>query len=180
MAANGVTYISAAGNYGSKSYEKVFNPTTPPTGVTGQAHNFGSSIYQKLTLVPGTYTIVLQWEDDVYSLRGNTGTQTDLDIYLANNDGSTLFGFNRFNIGGDPIEVLPFTVNENTVTNLLITKSAGSNVKFKYIIFRGEASIEQISGSEKGTIVGQANAAGAITVGAVLYTNTPSSGVFQQ
>ena len=33
----------------------------------------GGDIYQSLTLVPGTYTIVLQWEDDVYSLNPASG-----------------------------------------------------------------------------------------------------------
>jgi hypothetical protein len=173
--AAGVTYVSAAGNYGTKSYEAQFSPAIAPPGTFGEAHNFGSSVYQRLVLVPGTYTIVLQWDDDVYSLKNNTGTQTDLDIWLSNLDGTPLFGFNRNNLGGDPIEVLPFNVNETTTTNIIVSKAAGPNVRFKYIIFRGEGIIDDPSAGA-GTIVGQANAAGAISVGAVLFLNTPAYG----
>ncbi|HET7118358.1 MAG TPA: hypothetical protein VFI29_17815, partial [Hanamia sp.] len=114
-AAKGVAYFSAAGNYGNQSYEGIFNPAPAPTGITGTAHNFGGGdIYQTITLTPGTYTIVLQWQDGIYSSgQPQGGTQNDLDIYLVDNNGNVLFGFNRNNIGGDPIEVLPFTVSKN-------------------------------------------------------------------
>jgi len=65
VAAKGVAYFSAAGNYGNQSYEGIFNPTIAPFGITGTAHNFGGGdIYQTITLTPGTYTAVLQWQDD--------------------------------------------------------------------------------------------------------------------
>jgi hypothetical protein len=169
----GVTYFSAAGNYGVKSYEGEFVAGGLPTGLaTGVAHNFGGSIYQQLQLPPGTYTMVLQWQGDIFTL-GGTGTQTDLDIYLVGLGGLPLFGFNRINMGGDPIEVLPFTVNEATTTQLMIVNAGGPNVRFKYIIFRGEGTILNNTGVTS-TIVGQANATGAISIGAVLYTNTPA------
>lgn len=126
VSGQGVTYVTAAGNFGNKSYEGVFNATTPPSGYNGTAHNFGGGdIYQNISLTPGTYTIVLQWEDGFYSLDQGTGAQTDLDIFLTNNNGATLFGFNRNNIGGDPVEVLPFTVTSPTTTNILITRANG-------------------------------------------------------
>jgi hypothetical protein len=124
------------------------------------------------------YTIVLQWQDAIYSLgQTQTGTVNDLDIYLTDNNVATLFGFNRNNIGGDPIEILPFTVTANTQTNIMIIRAAGSgNVNLKYIIFRGDATINEYN-TGTSTIVGQANADGAITIGAVRYTNTPAYGV---
>ncbi|KAF0239979.1 MAG: subtilase family, partial [Chitinophagaceae bacterium] len=64
VVANGITYVSAAGNYGSKAYESTFVPGAAPAGMTGQAHVFGSGkVFQKLSLAPGNYTIVLQWDD---------------------------------------------------------------------------------------------------------------------
>lgn len=172
----GVSYFTAAGNYGNKSYQNTFNPIAAPSGLAGTAHNFGGGdIYQNISLTPGFYTIVLQWEDDFYSLgQTTTGTTNDMDIYLADNNGTTLFGFNRNNIGGDPLEILSFNATLNTTTNLLITRAAGSGgVNFKYIIFRGEPIINEHNLGNS-TIVGQANAAGALTVGAVLYTNSPA------
>lgn len=175
----GVSYFTAAGNFGNKSYRSNFNPVPAPDTLSGFAHDFGGGdIYQSLSLAPGTYTIVLQWEDKFYSLDPSSlGAKNDFDIYLRDNNGNTLFGFNRNNIGGDPIEVLPFTVTTNTTTNIMIVRASGSdNVPFKYVVFRGEPVINEYN-SGTSTIVGQANAAGAMTVGAVLYSNTPAYGV---
>lgn len=176
----GVTYFTSAGNFGDRSYEGIFNPVPAPAPLTGNAHDFSNGdIYQSISLTPGNYLVVLQWEDDFYSINQNqAGTQNDLDIYLTYDNGVTLFGCNRSNLNGDPIEVLPFTVSQNTNSNILITRSAGnsSNVHFKYIFFRGAPTFNEYhTGSS--TIVGQGNATGAITLGAVLYSNTPPFGV---
>lgn len=190
VTANGVSYVTAAGNFGVKSYESIFQPAAgnPPSGLVGKAHDFGGGdIFQNDSikgsiLQPGIYTIVLQWEDDIYSLGNNTGTVNDLDIYLTDNNGVTLFGFNRNNIGGDPIEVLPFTVTANTATNILVVNASASstattsNLRFKYVVFRGELKINEYNQGNS-TIVGQGNAVNAITVGAALYSNTPAYGV---
>jgi hypothetical protein len=80
----GVTYFTAAGNFGNKSYEGVFNPVAPPSGLSGAAHNFsdsGTDILQHVTLPAGTYIIVLQWEDSIYSLGELPGAANDLDIF---------------------------------------------------------------------------------------------------
>ncbi|NTW26077.1 MAG: S8 family serine peptidase, partial [Lentimicrobium sp.] len=175
----GVAYFSAAGNYGSKSYQGTFNPAAPPPGTSGQAHNFagsnGSDILQSISVAEGNYTVVLQWDDggDFYS------TSTDMDIYLVNGNGSTLFGFNRNNIGKSAIEVLPFTVAPGGAqANIMIINSSGSsNVLVKYIVFRGELTMNEYGNSGSSTIVGQANAEGAMAVGAVLFSNTPAYGV---
>jgi hypothetical protein len=189
VSALGVNYVTAAGNFGEKSYESLFNPAAAPAGLTGKAHNFGggdilqSDSVKGTPLSPGTYTIVLQWEDDIYSLGGSlTGTKNDLDIYLADDQGIPLFGFNRNNIGGDPIEILPFTVTANTTTNILVVNASApanattSNIRFKYVVFRGDLKINEYQQGSS-TIVGQGNSNEAITVGAALYTNTPAFGV---
>lgn len=173
-----IVYISSAGNFGNKSYASVFNPVPAPAGIIGEAHDFGGGdIYQNVSLIPGNYTIVLQWQDSIYSLgQTSTGTNNDIDIYLTDDFGNTLFGFNRNNLFGDPIEILPFTVTDTTESNILIVRAAGSqNVPFKYIVFRGEMSINEYQTGQS-TIVGHANAEGAITVGAVYYGYTPEFG----
>lgn len=175
----GVSYFTAAGNFGSKSYRNQFHPVAAPSGITGFAHDFGGGdINQSLSLAPGTYTIVLQWDDDIYSLDPSTlGAKNDFDIYLTDNSGNILFGFNRNNLGGDPIEVMPFTVTSSSQSNIMIIRAAGSGiVDLKYIVFRGEPVINEYNAGTS-TIVGQANSAGAMTVGAVLYSNTPAYGV---
>ncbi len=179
VASQGVSYFSAAGNFGNKSYQSTFSTAAAPAGITGVAHDFGGGdILQEVLLTPGSYTIVLQWADSIYSLgQSQTGTKNDLDIYLTNNNGTTLFGFNRNNIGGDPLEVLSFNVTQNTSSNIMIIRAAGTdNVLLKYVVFRGELIINEYN-SGTSTIVGQANAEGAMAVGAVGYTQTPAFGI---
>jgi hypothetical protein len=181
VTSEGVAYFSAAGNFGSRSYQSTFYPVTAPPGITGQAHNFaggtgGTDIYQSISLTAGNYTVVLQWDD------GTAGNQTnsDFDIYLSRPNGTTLFGFNHVNTGGAPIEVLPFTVTgDSAQTNLMIIRSAGTGAAtLKYVVFRGNIVINEYANSGgSSTLVGQANASGAIAVGAVLYSNTPEYGV---
>ena len=84
----GVSYFSAAGNFGSKSYEGIFKPVAAPSGygATVKAHDFSNGanpstgIYQSVTLPTGDYTVVLQWEDSIYSLGQLPGALNDLDI----------------------------------------------------------------------------------------------------
>jgi hypothetical protein len=179
---DGVAYFSAAGNFGNQSYENMFSGVSAPSGYTGEAHNFANAypdstdIYQSISLTAGVYTIVMQWEDSIYSLGQLPGARTDLDIYLVDNFGTRIFGFNRNNIGADPIEVMPFIVRGASQANIMVIKKSGIPAKFKYIVFRGQAVINEYN-SGTGTCVGQANAEGAMAVGAVLYSNTPSYGV---
>ncbi len=179
VASQGVSYFSAAGNFGVKSYENIFDSAAAPSGILGAAHNFGGGdIKQSISLAPGIYTIVLQWEDNIYSLKQLPGALNDLDIYLTDNNGNKLFGFNRNNIGADPLEVLPFTVTGTSQTNIMIVRALGTgNVRFKYIVFQGNLTMNEFANTGSSTLVGQGNAAGAMAVGAVLYKNTPAFGV---
>ena len=180
----GVSYFTSAGNFSNKSHEQNYRPVAPPAGFPAgtTAHDFNGSgdIYQRIKLKPGSYTIVLQWEDDIYSI-GQTqsgGTKNDFDLYLTDLSGNIICGYNRDNTFGDPFEFLAYTVSNNVTevdANILITRAnAGtSNPRFKYVIFRGDAVIAEYQ-SGASTIVGQANAAGAITVGAINYFKTPA------
>lgn len=178
VVAQGVTYFTSAGNFGTKSYEGVFNGVTNTSILpTGQIHKFGNTatdIYQTVKLKPGSYTMVLQWNDEFHSLGSANGVQTDMDLYLVGSTGFTLFGFNRSNLFGDPFEVCPFTVTEETSVKLMVARASGTgNVRFKFIIFRGEANIQDYQ-SGNSSIVGHSNADGAIAVGAMLYKDIPS------
>jgi len=126
----GVTYFTSAGNFGKRSYEAAFNGVSNTAAIPApaQVHQFGSNaseIYQTVLLKPGSYTIVLQWDDQFHSL-GDDGVQTDLDLYLVGANGFTLFGFNRSNLSQDPFEVCPFTVKEQTEAKLMIVRASGT------------------------------------------------------
>lgn len=180
VTAQGVSYFSSAGNFGSRSYQKAFTSAPAPAPFTGSAHNFGGGdVTQRISLTEGVYTIVMQWVDQFYTIGSSgSGAQNDLDIYLLDDAGAILFAFNRDNLGGDPIEVLPFTVvGGSAVANLVITKAAGTQSPLvKYLVFRGDLLIAEYN-TNSSTITGQANAAGSMTVGAVLFSNTPAYGV---
>ena len=176
--AQGVTYFSSAGNFGSRSYESNFIASPAPNTIR---HDFGSgSSLQKLQLEPGQYIIVLQWDDDFYSLGSTSGAANDLDIYLAEDNGNILYGFNRNNLGADPVEIMPFIVLNPTSTNIVIERAAGNGAQlpFKYVVFRSgnNGNFEALPAANASTVVGHANAEGAITVGAVRYDNTPAYG----
>ena len=186
---DGGMYFSAAGNFGSRSYSDTFTPAPFPNI---NRHDFGGGEFlQSVELGTGEYIIVLQWEDEFYSLGSPNGASIDLDIYLVEDDGTILYGFNRDNNGdavngvpgGDPIEVLPFSVVSPTTSNIMIEMDGfGPMPNFKYVVFRAgdEGIFETIpslsQGSDASTIVGHANSDGATAIGAVRYTNTPAFG----
>ena len=182
VANQGVTYFSAAGNFANRSYEKDFNPIQVPTGglfAGKMAHNFGGGdMFQHVRLAPGDYTIVFQWVDDIYSFSETSGTNNDMDIYLTpNTDGTSLFGFNRDNTHGDPIEFIPFTIppgQDSVDANIfVVNNTSGSNPsRIKYIVFRGGMRIMEYNEGNS-TLVGQANAIGAIAVGAARFDKVP-------
>lgn len=195
VSANGVSYFTSAGNFGNKSFEGVFNPVSDPSiqlplksgewGSNGRVHQFVNGTTQKINVKPGqngpaVYMIVLQWDDPLYSV-DQTGSLYDLDIYLKDFKNTPLFGFNRNNANGDPIEILSFTITAPTTIDLLIARECEScgtdldtnkGIKFKYVVFRGELDPEDPNNIKASTIIGHANATGAMSVGAVLYANT--------
>lgn len=179
---NGVAYFTSAGNFGAQSYQSIFSYSDISIpGTNGKAHRFGTNadgtddIYQQITVKPGKYTFVLQWDDNGSSF---PETNTDLDIYITNGEGMGMLGYNKVNNGENPIEVLPFFVSVTTTTNLVIVNVTNTDpVNFKYIIFRGDTLLEEVEYTDgTSTIVGHANSEGAMTVGAIRYDNTPAFG----
>ena len=86
--ANGVSYFTSAGNFGSRSYQSTFNASAS----NPLRHDFGGgNSTQNLSLDVGSYIVVLQWDDDFYSFGSNSGASNDLDIYLAGDDGTILY-----------------------------------------------------------------------------------------
>ena len=121
---------------------------------------------------------MLQWDDFFYSdePKGGSpaGAEYDFDIYLADLQGNILFGLNRNNISGDPIEILFFNVSAATAkANLIIEKVSGppAPVNLKYVVFRSSTGFSQEHNLGTGTIVGHATNPNAITVAATRYDN---------
>ena len=190
---DGKFHFTSAGNLANKGYQSTFQtsssaPTTnfidanSPT----RAHLFdgsgGSDYLQKISVVPGTYMIALQWQELAAS-QGTAGADNDLDIYIVDDLGRLLVGSNRANVNGDPTEVIVFRATGTGEANILITSANGpATVPFRYIAFHTSADdgtpdglkfLEHYSGAP--TVSGHAmelkNYPGSVTVGAVDYRN---------
>lgn len=189
----GKFHYTSAGNVANKGYQATFNSssTLPVTnfitpGSPTRAHVFGTNpdgsqdYLQKISVVPGTYLLVLQWKEDAASQQNQIGASNDLDIYVVDNEGRLLVGNNRVNVSGDPTEIIVFRSTGTGDANILITNETGStNVPFRYIAFRTSAEdntpnglkFPEYFGNGVPTVSGHAMTPESITVGAVDYRN---------
>lgn len=180
-----VSYFSAAGNSGRQSYTSAFrNSGKLPAGLNypagSAAHDFGNGkITQKITIpVGGTLRYVLQWSDPFYSesiqLGGVSGAKTDIDI-LAYYNGIPYAVSGADNIGYDPYERI-FLTNPYSFPlelEIAIIKYSGPDpTLIKWVNYGSTATIE--FDTKSSTVVGHANAQGAIAVGAAIYAQTPA------
>lgn len=196
-------YFSGGGpNLGFVDSGITFTPPAASNGTTytgGRAHDFdpgaGTDIRQTLdvSLVPNNkpVTISFQWANNYKSLGGNSGAVSDLNIYVIdtfNSMSTTVAAGTQANIGLDPIEVISFTKVSGHTYELVILKPAtgGPNPEaIKYIAMDWatfsdstgatiDAFSAEFASTTTGTIVGHANAVGAIAVGAARH-DTPGT-----
>ena len=189
----GKFHYTSAGNIANKGYQATFNSssTLPVTnfiaaGSPTRAHVFGTNTdgsqdyLQKISVVPGTYLIVLQWKEFAASQENIVGATNDLDIYIVDNSGRLLVGNNRVNVNGDPTEIIVFKSTGTGDANILITNATGAtNVPFRYIAFRTSAEdntpnglkFPEYFGNGAPTVSGHAMTPESVTVGAVDYRN---------
>ena len=159
--------------------------------IKGSAHDFGNgTILQKASVAPGsTMILVLQWSDPFYSQGavdfskgidyGILGAKTDLDILVYQKgvlmpDYSNI-GYN--NIGDDPVDFvyIPNDTKETINIEIAIVKADGPDpALIKLVNFNnGDPGVQADFATNSGTIFGHSNAAGAITVGASFWGETP-------
>lgn len=206
VAKAGVPYFSSAGNQLDESYESPFNNggnfeladifSGAPIGEYA-LHDFdpgeGVDFFQELEFGPGGGDILLsfQWDEPFASVcAGCPGSESDLDVFLALVDGDltsmyTALSATDFNIGGDAVELFRVRSNGPITAYLVIGKWLGSPGfpidpnpdpgLIKYVNFGSESITEYAT--QSGTSFGHANAARAVSVGAVRYDRTPENGV---
>ena len=146
---NGGIHFTSAGNFADHGYKSTFaaSSNVPATSFidtnTTRAHVFGTNTdgsedyLQKISVVPGTYMIALQWQETAASQVNEDGAEDDLDIYIVDDFGRLLVGSNRVNIAGDPTEVIVFKSTGTGEANILITSANGATtVPFRYIAFQ--------------------------------------------
>lgn len=192
----GNSYVTSAGNFSDNGYQSMFNASTEvpqtnflPEGSSQKAHVFGTNpdgsqdIIQKISVVPGVYMLVLQWDEDIASQDNSSGAVDDLDFYLVDEEGRLIVGNNTKNDGGrDPIEIMFFQATGIGEANIMITNASTNpspNLPFRFIAFRS-AGLEFLEYAGAPTVSGHAMTPEAIAVGAVDYrvALTPESQVF--
>ncbi len=199
--AEGVTYVSAAGNLGEQSYASNWStgksytagqiPRDPtalnaPTFYGGTSFNFNTSgavnDMDSFQLGAGqSINLSFQWDSPYYSANSSSGCTNQVDCYVLNAAGTEIEGGSvTYDIGGDPVQHVQFTnLGKTTNTyNLMFVTEPGSTAPgyVKFVDFAGQATHWQYNNSAA-TIFGHANATGVISVGAVNYANTPAYGV---
>ena len=179
----GIAYFSSAGNKARQAYEAAFlgSGLTGPLG--GDLHDFdpGPEVDTRLSLkVIATTVIILQWQDPFFSVSGEPGASTDLDIclYISPSAPTPIGCFGYINTGGDPIEMFSIgTLNTGHTYAVSIERISGPEPSLIKLIMSGVNEFsDNYPGTNAGSLFGHKNASGAKAVGASGYFNTPAFG----
>ena len=187
VVARGVQYFSSAGNSGTDSYESFFRDSgrSEATTFSGTAHDFdpgaGVDTRQLLRLEDGESLQISFQYDEPFAQNGGSGPTSDYDITLFVAGTNTIVAESTLDnpLQGVPLEIFDFTNETGTAQNyeIVITRFSGSqNRLLKYIEFAGQADFLEFF-TNSPTVVGHANAEGAIAVGASAFFNTPEFGL---
>jgi len=195
VAAQGVSYFTAAGNAGDDADESAFQGSNKQltlqtsTGVfeLGEMHDFdrgaGVDVRQRIVVPEGQDMFVtFQWDQPFASLStGGRASQSDMDILLFKS-GAPLTLDNLVaisasaNVGRGPVEMFRFVHQTNAPNfDLVITHFGGPEAgRMKYVELGGARIAEHQTDS--GTVFGHAPAEGAVGVGAAFWGFTPNHG----
>lgn len=188
VSARGIPFFSSAGNAARQSYEAPFSPSglytsaAGPLGFEAEYHDFdpGAPVapWQQVSFDGGA-TIVLQWTDPFFSVSGAPGAQTDLDVCFSSTPGvDGLIGcVASDNLGRDPVELAQFFTSAAETVYIAILRFQGpAPQRIKYVWY-GNGIQEVAFATDSATNYGHANAAGAVSVGAAAWFNTPAYGI---
>ncbi|HWP42506.1 MAG TPA: hypothetical protein VNO14_04675, partial [Blastocatellia bacterium] len=132
VTAQGVIYVSAAGNSAQDHYESSFSGVGPRGGPTSNVHSFGSTIFQEI-VVPGNSVgiVLLQWTNRV------GGAIDDYDIYITDTTGNILFGsIDEQEGNGFPIEAVAVPNDSASPTTFFVVidlfRGAGQRIELYY------------------------------------------------
>jgi hypothetical protein len=178
--AEGVTYITSAGNNASTAYQAAW---TPGSGSFDgwyftDAELFGGSIYQTLTVTASAsdpVPLLLEWDKAYGQASFNSGQAPDIDMFVFHN-GSLIAQETNATVG-EPNN--PFTGYEFTASGtyqIVISNNFGPDPHLIKDMLFGDGLPETISGANAGTVTGHALSPYAITVGAVSTAATPAFG----
>lgn len=191
--AQGVTYVTAAGNNGDRSYESPFRGGSRFTfrGSTYEAHDFdagiGVDLFQDISIPVGAeIDLILNWAQP------SSGVEAEVELFLLDSPQLPGAGGNLLESGTllsrreeDPSKRIFYAPTTDETVYLLIARRSDTNPVdpglLKWISFTNDGDrgtvyqyVNDTSGGGSSTIYGHQNAAGAITVGAVAVGQTPA------
>jgi hypothetical protein len=179
--AEGVTYVTAAGNDGNNGYQANWNSgsgTFDGVPLTDAQKFLGGSLVQTVNVVIPvskgyTVPLLLEW-DQAY---GNA--TSNLEILVFNSATHKLVGTATASESGNPFVEFDFT--NSGIYQVAIENLGGPDPGVIKEITAGDGLTATITGvpanSASGTVVGHAATAAAITAGAVDTASTPAFGV---
>jgi len=175
--AEGVTYITAAGNDAENAYQAAWTPIsgTFDGKALSDAESFGGSLVQTVTInTEGTgydVPLLLEW-NQAYGQ-----ATSDLEILVFNTSGR-LVGTATNASDGEPTNPwVEFDFTKSGTYYVAIENLSGPNPGLIKEISEGDGLPATISGANVGSVYGHAMTPGAITAGAVSTADTPAFGV---
>src|ERR1700722_11768103 len=173
--AEGVTYISAAGNDASNAYQAAWTPTSGSfDGIAlTDAESFGGSLVQTVTInTEGTgdhVPLLLEW-NQAYG-----AATSDLEILVFQN--GSLVGTATHQTSNEPSNPwVGIDLNATGTYQIAIENLSGPDPGLIKEMTEGDGLPATISGANAGTVFGHAMTPGVITAGAVSAADTPAFG----
>jgi len=181
--AAGSSYFTAASNQGHNFEQETFQgQKCRLPGLPGQwlAAKFGGQAFTTLTIPQnGTAMVDLQWDQPYASIGGGHGSANSLAIALYTSAGQLVGVAGGYDVARDPRQLLSFHNTRATSSFRVVVFS--NSVKpppnlFKLIVYGDATLTDAGAGVGSGSVIGHELTAGANTVGAVAWNNTPAFG----
>lgn len=188
VTAAGTLYFMGAGDNGVSAYEAEFSDggtagaecsTSAPVICTasGVRHDFdpgpGVDRFLDISLPAGATTLVLGWEQPGLSA-GGTGNSVSANLFIYDAAGVPIaVSAHQNTLPGDPVEVVD--VSGHTSVMVSVSHRSGP-APGRIRLLASDGAIISEHQTDSGTVAGRSNAAGAITIGSVHYTDTAAFG----
>ena len=170
--AEGVTFVTSAGNEASNAYQAAWTPGSG--GSFTNAEMFGSSIYQTINVTAGS-DLLLQWSEPYGQANFNSGNAPDIDMFVLQN-GTVVAQATNVTAGEANNPFTGITFNVSGTYQIVVQDNFGpAPAEIKEVLF-GDGRPDTIVGANAGTVFGHHMTPGAIAAGAVNAADTPAFG----
>jgi hypothetical protein len=178
--AEGVTYVTAAGNNASNGYQAAWTSISGAYDgyVLSDAESFGGSLLQKVSInTEGTgdaFPLLLEWNQGYGTVSASTA---DLEMLVFNINGQLVGTATNVSSGEPTNPWLEYNFSQSGTYYVAIENlNPNTNPGLIKEIAEGDGVPFTIFGSNLGTVYGHAMTPAAITTGAVSAADTPAFG----